>query len=68
VDASADPAGLAAVVTILGPGATVVGVSSTDTDGTVISAAGTITVTSGPPVTGEVMFSDSTQPVEPPVA
>jgi len=57
VDASTDPAGLAAVVTILGPGATVIGVSSTDSDGTVITAAGTVTVTAGPPTSGEVSFS-----------
>lgn len=65
VDASADPAGLAAVVTILGPGATVIGVSSAGADGNPITAQGTITVTSGPATSGEVVFDTSEAPAEP---
>jgi hypothetical protein len=66
VDASADPAGLAAVVSILGPGATVISVSSAGADGNPIAAAGTVTVTSGPAATGSVEFSLPEPPVEPP--
>lgn len=68
VDSSADPAGLAATVTILGPGATVIGVSSAGADGNPITAQGTITVTSGPATSGEVVFDtgDEEPPVEEP--
>ena len=71
VDASADASGLAAVVTILGPGATVIGVSSAGPDGSVIAAQGTVTVTSGEAATGEVTFAPAPveePPVEPPAA
>lgn len=64
VDASADASGLAAVVSILGPGATVIGVSSAGPDGSVIAAQGTVTVTSGEAATGEVSFSPSAPSVE----
>jgi hypothetical protein len=67
VDASADPAGLAATVTILGPGATVIGVSSSGPDGSAITAQGTITVMSGEATSGEVTFSGAEEaPVEEP--
>jgi hypothetical protein len=67
VDASADPDGLAAVVTILGPGATVIGVSSAGADGNAITAAGTVTVTSGPATSGSVEFDvPEAPPVEEP--
>ncbi len=57
VDASADATGLSAVVTIGVPGAAVISVDSTDTDGTVIAASGTVTVTAGEPAAGEVNFA-----------
>lgn len=49
--------GMSATVTVGTPGAAVVSVSSTDTDGTVIEAAGTLTVTAGEAVAGSVDFA-----------
>ena len=57
VDASADATGLSAVVTIGNAGAAVISVSSTDLDGTVVAASGTVTVTAGEPAAGEITFS-----------
>lgn len=68
VDASAESTGLIAVVTILGPGATVIGVSSAGQDGNPITAQGTVTVTSGEATSGEVTFSLPEAPAEEPPA
>lgn len=49
--------GLTGVVTIGGPGAAIISVTSTDTDGTEISAQGTVTVLAGEAVSGSVDFA-----------
>jgi len=49
--------GLSATVTVGLPGAAVISVSSTDTDGTVVTSQGTITVQSGEAAVGDVEFS-----------
>lgn len=59
VEASED--GLSASVTPGLPGAAIISVTSTDTDGTIVTAQGTVTVQPGEAVIGEVTF-------EPPVA
>jgi hypothetical protein len=55
VVASAD--GLSAEVTIGGPGAAVVSVNTTNTDGSTASAQGTVTVLPGDAVVGSVEFA-----------
>ena len=57
VDASADPSGLTAVVTVGAVGAASVAVASDNTDGTVISASATVTVTAGAPASADISFS-----------
>lgn len=55
VQASAD--GLSATVTVGTPGAAVITVTSTDTDGTVVTSQGTITVQPGEATIGDVEFA-----------
>ncbi len=58
VDASADPSGLTAVVTLHGvTGAATISAATTNNDGTVATASGTITVAAGAPVDGTLTFS-----------
>lgn len=56
VEASED--GLSAVVSIGSPGAAIISVSSTNTDGSTASAQGTVTVLPGDAVIGEVTFTE----------
>lgn len=50
--------GLSAVVSIGSPGAAIISVTSTNTDGTTASAQGTITVLAGDASVGEVVFEE----------
>lgn len=58
--------GLSATVSILAPGAAIISVSSTNTDGSTAAAQGTITVLPGDAVIGEVSFEEA--PAEEPPA
>jgi hypothetical protein len=58
VDASADPTGLTAAVTVHGAlGSATISAAETNTDGTVVTGSGTITVEAGAPATGDVSFA-----------
>lgn len=54
---SASDDGLTATVTVGNPGAAVISCDSIDADGTDIAAAATVTVTSGPPATGDISLA-----------
>lgn len=60
---SASPDGLSASVSIGSPGATVISVTSTNTDGSSATATGTITVEPGDAVLGSVEFAQPEAPV-----
>lgn len=60
VEAAED--GLSATVTIGAPGAAIISVDTTNTDGSTVHSQGTITVLSGDVVSGDVQF-DSGEPV-----
>lgn len=61
--------GMSASVSILAPGVALIDVSSTNTDGSMASAQGTITVQPGDAVIGEVNFTEAAAPpVEEPPA
>ncbi len=57
VDSSADPSGLTAVVTIHGVGSATISAAATNSDGSVATASGTITVAAAEPVDGTITFS-----------
>ncbi len=58
VDASADPTGLTATVTLTGAvGSATISAATTNNDGTLVTASGTVTVTAAEPATGDVTFA-----------
>ena len=58
VDASADPTGVTCAVTLLGAlGSATISAAETNTDGTVVTGSGTITVAAAEPATGDVTFA-----------
>ena len=58
VDASADPSGLTATVTLHGAiGSATISAATTNNDGTVVTASGTITVAASEPASGDVTFA-----------
>jgi hypothetical protein len=58
--------GLSADVLIAGPGVALISVSSTNDDGSIAQAQGTLTVTPGDAVIGDVTFEEAAAPSEPP--
>lgn len=57
VDSSGDPSGVTAQVTIVGVGEADISATTTNDDGSVVTALGTVTVTAGAPVSGDVSFA-----------
>ena len=59
VTVAASEDGLSAVATVVAPGAAIISVTSTNTDGSTASAQGTVTVMPGDAVIGEVTFEEA---------